>query len=522
MKKKHTGQNRVDTMRSRFFGDARFSDLRGRQNAPLLLPIRLTVIYLIISVVVYIICPFEWITYKPVLFYGLLTLYVAALWFGYRLGLMKPLRKKYEWKESDTSKLISIISVLIVVEFCAYVINIFRDYMFNSLDFVGLAKQMWVGIQNPGLGYGLRLKRLVDAAGSNVIGGTAFSLFNYIWAFVRYPIMILSMLYFTRLKWYGKVFTVLYLVLTLAFYLSIGTTIDILTVFLLIVLPVILDTFSVWKLGKINRKQIIKLIAIMLAGIMLIFSYFTWMMVSRGSINYYDSPNYNVGGIGVNLGDKNEGGNTTQTTTDPTQAPDKTPTTPTEGTNAPAPTEPSAPSAPVKKTGLSRTLMKFWVSFSSYFTQGYYAFSQSLTLPWTPMYGAGNSMFVVDFVTEHFHDIDQYTYQGKLEDEFGWDARVRWHSMYTWLANDVSVYGVVIVMLLIGLLFGMMFKDAITSKNPFAKAGIFYFILMILFIPCNNQLGQRPATMFSFVFIILCWIVSMRPPKFLRKLLGKK
>ena len=165
--------------------------------------------------------------------------------------------------------------------------------------------------------------------------------------------------------------------------------------------------------------------------------------------------------------------------------------------------------------------MKFWVSFSSYFTQGYYGMSLAMELPWQPMYGVGNSMFLVDLISDHFTDIDPYTYQVRME-PMGWDSDIQWHSMYTWLANDVSFYGVVIVMLLIGIVFGAMFKDAITSGNPFAKMGIFYFMLMLIFIPCNNQLGQRADTLFSFILIILLWILSHYPLPFMKKLCKQK
>ena len=104
----------------------------------------------------------------------------------------------------------------------------------------------------------------------------------------------------------------------------------------------------------------------------------------------------------------------------------------------------------------------------------------------------------------------------------GWDSDIQWHSMYTWLANDVSFFGVILVMLVIGLLFGAMFRDAITTANPFAKISIFYFILMMLFIPCNNQIAQKADTLFSFILVVACWLISKYPPKFIRNRLSKQ
>lgn len=502
-------------VKSALFGDHHLRDMRGAAGAPYLLPIRLTVIYLLFSVFVYTFGPFQWVTYKPVLFYTLLFLYILALWFGYRLGLMSRIHDKTSWKETYTDLLIKIVSPLIVVNFLLYVVNIFRDYGFATFDFVGLFKQMWVGIQNPGYGYQLRLHRIATLHGADIMGGTAVSLINYLWAFVKYPIILVSMLYFKKLKLYAKVFAVLYLAATVIFYMSIGTNIDILGVFLFLEVPAILSAFTHWRNKTLNKKLVIKLVASLLAGVLLIFSYFTWMMVSRGGINHYADDSYNVGGITIDIGQNN--------TKPPVTEPE--PTSPVET----EPEETVAPTAPAQKPAASQNknswvppiIMKFWVSFSSYFSQGYYGMSLAMNLPWEPMYGVGNSMFLVDLISDHFTDIDQYTYQVRME-PMGWDSDIQWHSMYTWLANDVSFYGVILVMLLIGILFGAMFKDAITTGNPFAKMSIFYFMLMLIFIPCNNQLGQRADTLLSFILLIMLWILSHYPLPFMKKLFHRK
>jgi len=76
-------------------------------------------------------------------------------------------------------------------------------------------------------------------------------------------------------------------------------------------------------------------------------------------------------------------------------------------------------------------------------------------------------------------------------------------------------------MAIIGWMFGSMFKDAITTQNPFASASIFYYMLLVLFMPCNNQIGQRADTLVSFLFLIFCWYISKNPPKFIKAFLNK-
>lgn len=478
-------------------------------NAPYLLPIRLSIIYLLFSVFVFVICPFQWEVERPILFYLLLVTYIFLLWFGYRLGINIRFNKSGDWNEQCTDKLIRIISPLIILNVVLYIINIFRDYGFSSFDFIELVQQMWIGIQNPGLGYEYHLVRIDTLQGSDVVGGYLFTIVNYFWSFFKYPIVILSMIYFKRLKLYAKIFAIIYLTLVIVFYISIGTNIDVLTVFLYFELPIILSTFILWNKRKIEKKHIIKLIASILVGIMIIFGYFTWMMVSRGGINNYEDPSYNVGGVSIDIG---QGEAVTEPPVDDSLIESESPLNAESNVDEPIVNESTdiMRSDSSLKFEVPPIFMKFWISFSSYFTQGYYGFAQSLTVPWTPMFGFGNSMFIVDFVTEHVYDIDQFTYQMKLE-PLGWDSDIQWHSMYTWIANDVSFYGVIIVMLLIGIAFGAIFKDAISKENPFAMACVFYFILMVLFIPCNNQLAQRPETLFSFILLIICWVLSKYP-----------
>lgn len=461
------------------------NEVDAAQKTALLLPIRLTLVYLAFTVLIYIIGPFNWITYRPVLFYGLLILYMLALWFGYRKGIRRHSYTAFEWTEDMTQKLVRAVSLLIAVNCVIYILNLFREYGLNSLNFAELWRQMRIGIMNPGLGYNLRLERLMIYQGKDVLGGYFMSLLNYAWSFVEIPIILLAMLYFRKLKPWAKMCSILYLVLVVLHYLSIGTNIRIFHIFLIAELPSIIRILSYAYRKELDWKKLCRFIACILIGLSLVACYFTWMMVSRGGINNYDDPSYNVGGIIIN----HDAFSTKKNEKTDEELKDFTEVTVNEATWVP----------PI--------IMKFWISFSSYLTQGYYGMSLALTESWTPMCGVGNSMFLVDFISEHITDIDSYTYSKKIE-HYGWDSDMHWATMYTWLANDVSFYGVIVIMGLIGFLFAIIYKDALETENPFAKALLFYFILMLLFIPCNNQLAQSSSTLFSFVFLIGCWAFS--------------
>ncbi len=458
--------------------------LKIKNSTSLRFPIYLTLCYLIATLIIYVLCPYNWPTKMPWLFYTLNILYIGALVGGYLFGQKHRLSLGLiGWDEKKTDLLCLILSIASILNFLVYIITIFRSYGLGSLDFSTLFSEMGKGLKNPGYGYYMNYMRQQGAEGSEVLGGTLFTLFNLGWSFLKNPIIILSMLYFKRLKSYGKIFTVSYLVLVVIYYISIGTNIQFFHVILLILLPVLLEVFDLWHAGQMKPKKLIKPIVLTVTCFALLAGYFGYMIQSRSSTYGYEVEDYTIGGIGIEPEEEEP--------TEPVEDPGQTPAVPT----------------PTKQP--ANALEKLWISGSSYLTQGYYGMSMALGENWTPMFGIGNSMFLVNLISNSIYDVDQFTYQVKLE-KYGWDSDVRWHSIYTWIANDVSFFGVIIVMALIGLLFGMMFKDAIRVKNPFARASVFFFILMMLFIPCNNQVGQTADNLLGFLTLIGLWLICKK------------
>lgn len=451
------------------------SELRKTNKIVLKIPIFLTITYLIFSLVVYRLCPYNWPTKRPILFYGLNFLYILALFMGYNLGIKKTIRFRYiKWTVNKTNKLIKIISWLVVVNFIMYFIYVLRAYGFKHFDVVGLIEEMAAGIRQPGFGYYRYYERIRVLDGPDVWGGYVYTIFSLLWGFFKNGVAILSMLYFKQMKLWGKIFSVFYLLLVASYQLSIGNNLQILHVFLLLELPGIMEFFVDYYYRIINIRKIVRFVLRLVIGLILFAMYFGWMQESRSIAYGYEVSEYKIANL----------------------LPEIAQTTPETQT-------------PAEYSLLQKKMYNFWISFSSYLSQGYYGMSQALTLDWTPMFGIGNSMFIVDMISGNWIDINQYTFQGKLE-KFGWDSRVQWHSMYTWIANDVSFYGVVIIMFLFGLIFGEMFRDAVVIQNPFAQASMFFFILALLFAPCNNQIGQSNENLCAFFLLVGIWSLCGR------------
>jgi len=160
------------------------------------------------------------------------------------------------------------------------------------------------------------------------------------------------------------------------------------------------------------------------------------------------------------------------------------------------------------------------IYLTSYLTQGYHAFSKLIEVQWSPMYGIGNSMFLISNFSGLFgHDFFQYTYQAKLVPK-GIDSMVAWHSFYTWVANDVHWLGVIVIMFLIGKYFAFVVKRNIIYGEIITYPIICLMFIMMFYMSGNNQIFSQPNTFVTFWFLFLYWILIRKKIVFTRSVYG--
>ena len=94
------------------------------------------------------------------------------------------------------------------------------------------------------------------------------------------------------------------------------------------------------------------------------------------------------------------------------------------------------------------------------------------------------------------------TYLSILETKFGIDRYVNWHTIYVWLANEYTLFGVPLIMYIIGYFFAETWKDAIWKRNLFAYPILLLFVIMTFYSYANNQVFSSSFTPFCFWFII--------------------
>jgi len=145
----------------------------------------------------------------------------------------------------------------------------------------------------------------------------------------------------------------------------------------------------------------------------------------------------------------------------------------------------------------------------SYASQGYYALSLALEEPFVPCYGLGNSYFFTNLSRRFLGPgtISDRTYPARLE-TYGWDRFGKWHTFYIWMASDVTFPGTLVVVLLIGRLFAVVWLDVVRGENPFAIALFGLVVEMLLYFPANNQVLAFATSATPFMVMLVLWLVT--------------
>jgi oligosaccharide repeat unit polymerase len=441
--------------------------MRKKLNSAYQLPIVLVCIYLIFTLVLYAIGPLDWVTYHPIIFWLLQITYIMMLYLGWQFGRKKSYVRKEEWSEKQDKRILKKLPLLLIINLGYEFINLFRKFNMSSMSVSGLLNKVVLGFTDIGGSYNSFQDSIGTIAGAQVVGGSVVTLFNYIWEFVAFAVVLISLFYYKQLKKRDRVISILTYVLILVSYISTGTNIGVFRLLLAIVvfyaLKVIRGERTIDRAKWRRRKKwiiVITIVAVVFATVL-----FDKIMQSRGGILYWESDWYNIGGIHIN-------------------------------------------NDSVLLNILPKSWMMLLISATGYLTQGYYGMSLCLTESWMPTFGLGYSMAIVKLLKEYASDtLMNRTYQHRIE-HYGWDSNVQWHSMYTWIANDVSFIGVILVMFLVGMVGATAYKDSIITNNPFAHLMVYYFALLAFFIPCNNQIFQSTYVMFSFWTVFILWLCT--------------
>lgn len=146
--------------------------------------------------------------------------------------------------------------------------------------------------------------------------------------------------------------------------------------------------------------------------------------------------------------------------------------------------------------GLSSTI----IYANSYLTQGYYGLSLCLEVhDFTPTFGIGHSVFLCENISDVLgSNLFEYTYINKAN-AFGWKSSSNWHTAFAWFANDLSFFGVPILMMLIGFYFAFICNNLFEKKKYNFFPLFCMMIQMFFYFSMNNQIFASPFSFMGFV-----------------------
>jgi hypothetical protein len=146
------------------------------------------------------------------------------------------------------------------------------------------------------------------------------------------------------------------------------------------------------------------------------------------------------------------------------------------------------------------------ISLSSYLTQGYEGLALSLKEPFVPTWGVGNSRFITGYVDKYFGtEIANTTYPARVEVATGWNSRVQWHTIFPWLASDLTFLGAILVIGVFAYLFAILWKESIESRHPFALSLFMQMTVLFTYLSANNQAFQSGEDFVGFFVTLVVW-----------------
>ena len=145
---------------------------------------------------------------------------------------------------------------------------------------------------------------------------------------------------------------------------------------------------------------------------------------------------------------------------------------------------------------------------SGYLGQGYYGLSLALEqeFTWTAF---GGSSYSISVILNQFFGLPflvEQSYPYLVADNTGW-AETKWHSIFSWLASDLTFTGTLLLLTWVAFVYGRAWKEAVLTGNPFS---ILLFCLLsvgIIYIPANNQLMHSPGGLFTLFGAILLYFI---------------
>lgn len=409
-------------------------------------------IYLCITVFLCFFGPIHFNIRNPLLLLFYISAYHLALWVGYKIACEVDIRKYPVFGEcpflrKDKVILKKVIIIGLIVDVLLLIL------VCGTISPAGIFEKVLEGILSPSTRYD---NAFIEG---NARGSSIVSSIVTLGMPITIMALILSIYYFSYLKWSYKFFTITLYFIHLCYCLTQGANEGVfdIAIYIGVALYLKLQHQNVNRQRLHMRKKKIIILIVVLAILMyLAFSFFTENIIGRTQANFA------FGTLGENYYDKN---------------------------------------AAINKY-IPGGLYITFVYLTAYLCEGYYGMSLATTLEWIPNWGMGFSPFIRNNLSDILGiDLFANSYQVRISEVYNWGALRNFHTAYTFWANDVSFIGVILIMFVLGYMFAKCYRASILRQSKSAIIMMPLLVTMIFYLPANNKVFVQPASMLLMVYL---------------------
>ncbi|MBQ9408918.1 MAG: hypothetical protein IJU28_05960 [Clostridia bacterium] len=418
-------------------------------------------IYLVCTVLLYLVGPIHYVKYNTALVLMLIATYQFFLWLGYKYGVSKKRSLSRDGQIQSarvfTGKDQKLINTIAFIGIFFDILMMYR--MSNTWNPAAIFGKIVNGLTSPASQY---QEYYADHAAGNLGGGALFSLLITLGTPFSIAAIVLGLFYFPRMRLSGKVIFLACSLIHLGTQFITGANEGIFDFAIYVAVTLFMRSINLnlterTSVVATGAKKIAVIILAVLAAI-LALSFFTSNVMGRTKGNFAFAT------LGENRYDANAGIN----------------------------------------KYIPEPLFVTFAYLSVYLCEGYYGFSLTTKLPWVPTFGTGFSSFIRNNIAELFGvDLFQYTYQVRIEEIAQWGSLRNFHTAYTFWANDLSHIGVPIAMFLMGMVLGKYYKKCVYTCNKLSIVMMPIMITMMFYLPANNKIFVQPSTFLLFFFIVI-------------------
>lgn len=144
----------------------------------------------------------------------------------------------------------------------------------------------------------------------------------------------------------------------------------------------------------------------------------------------------------------------------------------------------------------------------SYLTQGYRGLALCLTLPFVWAKGMGSSFKIMNDVSRWLSipvSTLEISYPVRMEAEYGVGAYASWHSIFPWIASDFTFIGSIFIVSIFIYYWMKSWNEFIKYKTWISGIMFCHLSILVVYIPCNNQLFQTRDSIVATLMIFIFW-----------------